>query len=159
MSLFIYLFSLKGNQLSFWASFNKIYKFTKLSEDVIHLNYATGIPQLACLSGSVLNEQCQKTSPTIMPSFLTRGKSPKLRLNFGGSLATASECQRGWQHWGRGAHAAPATSPPRDEDPYDQYHQLPMITICLYEQDGQISHRSYSNAIIATKFNPQRLLN
>lgn len=106
MSLFIYLFSLKGNQLSFWASFNKIYKFTKLSEDVIHLNYATGIPQLACLSGSVLNEQCQKTSPTIMPSFLTRGKSPKLRLNFGGSLATASECQRG-DNTGAGAPTQP----------------------------------------------------
>lgn len=66
-----------------------------LTEDVIHLNYATGIAQLACLSGLVLNEQCQKASPMILPSFLTRGESPKLRLNFRGSLATASECQWG----------------------------------------------------------------
>lgn len=64
----------------------------------------------------------------------------------------------GWQQGGSGAHTVEATSPPQAEDLYDQYQQLPMIITCLYEQDGQISHRSYPNAIITTKFNPQLLI-
>lgn len=57
---------------------------------MIHLTYASGISQL--ISDLVLNEQChKKTSPIIMQSFLSRGESPKLGLNFGDSLATERE--------------------------------------------------------------------